>query len=267
LALAACIVLGLGCSRLERIDVEPKLVELGQVGQVSPLAVKGFDQDGKAMERVEFTFASSNPGVATVDAVGNVTALKSGSATIEVASGEHKQAVSVEVKVPARLTLSPAAISLQGVGSSAPIEARVLDDADRAIAKAPVTFSVKDGSVASVDGQRVVALGVGTTTITAALQELRAEVPVTVTMPTFAAILIKPVPAPIPVGGKAFLEVSFADTVGAGVAGVTATFATSNEAVAVANGPVVTGVGPGTAQVLVTSGDKTASVSITVVKP
>lgn len=266
LTLAVALVLTAACSRLEKIEAAPKSIELKAAGQSETVQAKGFDQNGKAMEGVEFAYASTNAAVATVDATGKVTAVKSGSATIEVSSKEKKEAVTVEVRIPAKITFGEAAVTLTGVGASAAVSAKVFDDADRPIEGATVTFAIADDKVASIADGKLTAVAPGATKLGATLGTLKAEADVTVALPAFEKIEVEPAAPAVKVGEKAFLTTKFKDAAGGDVAGLTATFTSSDAKIATVENGQVTGVAPGKATITVASGEKTAAVVVTVAK-
>src|SRR5690242_10354825 len=93
---ASVVILASACAKVERIEVKPAKVALSEAGQAVTLSAQALTADGEAVEKAEFAFASTNEKVATVDATGKVTAVKSGSANISITSGEVSASAPVE---------------------------------------------------------------------------------------------------------------------------------------------------------------------------
>ena len=142
------------------ISVPHKTVSLGE-GQT--YAIQPYTDAG---EGVALTYTSSKKSVATVNADGVVTAVKTGTATITVKTS-NKLTAKVKVKVtkaPASLSISPASVVL------APYEYVVLDVRQSSGADARVDFTSSNPAVAYVSEDGVVT-GIlpGTATITASV--------------------------------------------------------------------------------------------------
>lgn len=126
----------------------------------------GFTPADATFTAVHWT--SSNPGVVSVDELGNATGVAEGTATLTgtTADGGLTDSAAVEVveKHPTGVSISPAALTLP-LGSDRTLTASVLpaDASNRS-----VVWSSSDPSVASVDAEGLVrAAGVGTAEITA----------------------------------------------------------------------------------------------------
>lgn len=254
-----------GCARVERIQATGPSLVLTQAAQTEAIGAKAFDQHGQAMTGARFTYSTSDAAVATVDAKGIVTAVKSGSASIEVASGDKKLTVGVEVKIPAKLVVQP--VSLVGVGATAHLTAKVLDQANRPIEGATVAFAIADRAIAAVNGTMVTTTGIGQTNLTATFGALKANAPLAVTLPAFQTVVLDPTEVKLKVGTVAFLKTEIKDAAGADVGGVTVQFASSAEKVATVDpGGKLMGIAPGEATVTATAGDKSATVNVTVTR-
>lgn len=113
------------------------------------------------------TWASSNEGVASVDAAGKVSAIKEGTATITAQAGEKtaKCEVTVYKDIPvSSIELDKTTLSI-AVGDAVTLKTTVkpADATDKTI-----TWSSNDTNVAKVDAEgKVTAIGKGSTTITA----------------------------------------------------------------------------------------------------
>ena len=260
-ALLACVS---ACKQVDRIEVEPKSLALKEAAKKESLNVRAVTKDGEPVEDVKFEFTSSDPKVATVDARGTVAAVKSGSATVEVKGKEKSAKVPVEVSIPAAIAVK-GPITLTGLGSTAPVEATVQDDAGRPVSDAAVEFSSADPNIAEVSGKTVTAKGVGTTSLTATSGALRQQIEVTVKLPEVASIAIEDAPAKMKVGESVALKVIAKAADGAVIAGITPAFASSNAKLAIVNDKgTVKAVKVGTVTITAKNGDKSAGTKITI---
>ncbi|PJI08991.1 MULTISPECIES: Ig-like domain-containing protein [Clostridium] len=111
------------------------------------------------------TWTTSDSTVATVDITGKVTAVKPGKVVITAKTVDGKTAsCTITVKYPTTITLNKTTDTLEA-GTTDALTATVTPDE---IASKGVTWSTSDKTIATVDASgNVIALGVGTTTITA----------------------------------------------------------------------------------------------------
>jgi uncharacterized protein YjdB len=254
------------CKEVDRVEVEPKAVTLSEAGKKELLKATALTKDGKPVEGVKFDFTSSDPKVATVDANGAVIAVKSGSASVDVKTGEKSAKVPVEVSIPAAISVK-GPITLTGLGSTATIDAAVQDDAGRPVKDAQVEITSADPNIAEVSGKTVTAKGVGTTSLTATSGALRQQVEVTVKLPEVGSIAFEDAPANMKVGESVALKVAAKGADGAAIAGVTPTFTSSNAKIATVDATgTVKAVKVGAVTITAKSGDKTADTKITIKK-
>ena len=123
------------------------------------------------------SWSSSDATIASVDAYGKVTALKSGSATITAKAGEKQATCAVTVTTPAEsISLDRTSVSLEEGQSTTLIATVSPADAD----DKTVTWSTSNSAVATVSGGVVTAVKEGTATITAKAGSLSATCQVTV---------------------------------------------------------------------------------------
>jgi len=267
LMVAATVALAAGCSKAERIQVEPASVTINEAGKKTQLKALAVTADGKPVEDTKFTFTSSDDKVATVDAQGSVVGVKSGMATITVAGAEKSAKVPVEVSIPASIVVKGAPFTLTGLGSTATLEGQVQDDAGRPVNGATLEFSSADAKVAEVSGTTLTAKAPGTTKVTATSGALRQEFDVTVKLPEVDSVAIDGAPASLKVGESAQLNVMAKAADGSSITGVTHTFTSSNEKLATVDETgKVTGVKPGAVTITAKNGDKTAQAKITIKK-
>jgi hypothetical protein len=263
LALAAC-------ARLEKIEAAPRTLSFTSTTQALTITAKGFDQKGREMPKAAFAFKSSDPAVATVDELGVVKPVKSGSASIEVASGEKKDTVEVDVSIPGRLVLEPGAVVLAGVGTKAVVKVKLFDDADRPVPSAQTSLSVADAGVVQVDGTTLTALSIGTTKLVASLQgtSIKAEAEVTVQQPAFETLELTAVSSDLQVGDETTLATVAKNGGGELVENVRPSFTSSDETVVAIVDGRARGLKAGTAILTAVAGDKSsAPLSVTVSDP
>ena len=264
---ASVVLLASACAKVERIEVKPAKVELSEAGQSVALSAQAVTAEGKAVEKAELAFASTNTKVATVDATGKVTAVKSGSANISVSSGEVSASAPVEVIIPSAILIKGAPFTLTGLDSDAVVEAEVQDDAGRPVKESKLEFAAADASVVQVEGNRLVAKGVGTAKVTATSGKLTQEFEVTVKLPDVDAVAFETVPATLKVGESAPLAVVAKGTDGAAIKGVSFTFTTSNEKIATVDAAGnVTAVKAGAVTIKAEGGSKATEAKLTIKK-
>jgi uncharacterized protein YjdB len=262
-ALAAC-----GPS-VKKLAVDPPTATLDQKGATVALkATARDDKDRLVTEGVKVAWTSSAPLVASVDEGGKVTALKSGEATITAAVGEVKVAAKVFVAIPATVSLAPATVALKA-GESATLQVRVADDSGKPLAApAGVVWASSDPAVATVADGRVTGVGGGKAVVSASVGALKGEAPVTVKLPEFAKLAVKPGKLALAkAGASGKLTATALDKKGKPVAHVPVAWKSSSAAVVrVAPDGTVTGVKKGKARITASAGGKSASAEVTVKK-
>ena len=264
---ASLVLLASACAKVERIQVKPEKLALSEAGQVLTLSARGMTADGKPVEKAEFQFSTSDAKVATVDATGKVTAVKSGSAAITIKSGEVSAQAPVEVSIPTAILIKGAPFTLTGLGSETVVEAEVQDDAGRAVKEAKLEFSAADANVVRLEGNKLVAKAPGTATLTATSGKLKQTFDVTVKLPEVDAVAFEPMPATLKVGESASLAVVAKGTDGAAIQGVSFTYTTSNEKIATVDATgKVTAVKTGAVTIKAEGGSKAAETKLTIKK-
>lgn len=264
---ASVVLLASACQKVERIEVKPAKVELSEAGQVVTLAAVAVTAKGEPVEKAKLEFATSDAKVATVDATGKVTAVKSGSASVAVTTGEVSAMAPVEVVIPSAITVKGAPFTLTGLGSEAVVEAEVQDDAGRPVKTAKLEYASADANVVAVEGNKLIAKAVGTTSVTATSGKLKQEIPVTVKLPDVDAVAFETVPATLKVGESAELAVVAKGTDGAAIKGVSFTYTTSDEKVATVDATgKVTAVKAGAVTIKAEGGSKAAETKLTIKK-
>ena len=149
-----------------------------------------FDKSGTAVP-APFSWSIDNAAVATVDSIGMVRAVGSGTATLRVAAhGETASAaLAVVVDSGQTLTIDPAAANLFVDGSQR--FTATLKDRNGGTVSTAAEWESNDAAVATVDGTGLVR-GVipGSTTIRATIHRMVAAAPVTVEARTASVTLV-----------------------------------------------------------------------------
>ena len=133
-----------------------------------------------AADRIDWTWAIADDTIATVDNSGVITGVKGGSTLVTVTSADGKFTASCPVTVNQ---------PLQGIAlSNIDLVINRTDNAEINCTLTPadttdtdIAFSIADTSIAKLNGSKVVAVGNGTTTLTAACGKIKANAQITVT--------------------------------------------------------------------------------------
>jgi uncharacterized protein YjdB len=218
---------------------------------------------------VRLQWASSVPSVASVDSLGRVKALADGTASISVVADTVRRSVSVRVASrPARLLVTPASVTMDGVSDTSRVVSVLLNAAGASMYPVAPTYSSSDTTVATVDFIGfLIARGGGTATITVTADTLVRTVPVTVTQ-TLASLQLLPDTAVITVGGSQAFSALLKDRFGFPPKLTVPQWSIGNPTIAwVSPLGVVTGVAPGTTVVRVLAGTRADSARVIVKAP
>jgi len=263
-ALAAC-----GPS-VKSVTLEPGSVALSAKQAKRALVASLKDAKGRPVEdgKQKVAWTSSAPTVAAVDESGTVTALQSGEATITAAVGEAKGTARVVVSIPATVTVSPATRELRP-GEAIPLGAVVTDENGKQLTGAPasVVWSSSDAAIATVIDGRATAVGPGTATVTAASGSVRGTAQITVKIPEFAKLVVKPPKLTLKRGDAVRLKAEPVDKKGKAVGGVPVVWRSSDgRIVTVAADGTVRAMKKGKAKVTASASGKSAAVQVVVPK-
>lgn len=256
---------------VKSVSVEPPRAALDARNATATFTAVAKDEAGRpiADPKVKPTWTSSAPLVASVDASGKVTALKSGEAAITATFGEVKGTAKAVVSIPASVTVSPTSVELAGAGKTAALTAKVADDSGKEYAAPRVAWASADARVARVSEKgEVTATGAGVTNITATVGSARGEARVVVRVPQFAKLQVKPARVSLARAGATHKLVAAAlDRKGKQVTGVPVSWRSANERIVkVEPDGTVTAVKKGKAKVTASAGNRSASAQVTVKK-
>jgi hypothetical protein len=236
-----------------RIDVTPPTDTLAP-GEDARLEARAHDAAGGDLRGARVVWSTSSAEVATVDAAGRVRAVGPGLAVIAaVAGGARGEARVVVRRRPATLALEPDSIRLGELVIVRP----VVRDAEGVVLPYTLTLASRDSAVLRVDGPiAVTGRAVGTATVAVTVEGRVLTAPLRVTPPRVASVSFRIDDWIVPVGTSRPLSVSV--LVGGlrtnAIDWPVAWRSTNPAAVSVDARGVVTGVAPGDAYVIATSG-------------
>ena len=101
------------------VAVSPSATELTAWGETVQLAAEAIDENGHAVAGAEFSWESSDAGVATVDASGLVTGVAEGVATITASAGSASgSAVATVMQPVASVVVAPPKATITALGDT-----------------------------------------------------------------------------------------------------------------------------------------------------
>jgi M6 family metalloprotease-like protein len=236
------------------VSVSPPTAELAPPAVVT-LTATARDASGAVIGGRAATWSSVNPAVATVDALGAVTAVAAGSATIQATIGGVIGAATITV-IPApvvTVVVAPANASVVA-GSTTALTVTARDSRGIVLTDRPVTWSSSDATIATISATGVVT-GVtpGSATITASVGGSASTALVTVLPRPVARVDVSPAATSMILGTTTTLVATARDSAGTVVSGRMVTWSSSANTVApVGINGVVTAVSPGTATIRAT---------------
>ncbi|HXY15144.1 MAG TPA: Ig-like domain-containing protein [Terriglobales bacterium] len=187
---------------LTSISVTPSTATV-QSGSSTSFSVTGFDQFGLPMSGLTFSWVSSDPTVATVNAINSEGQNRAIATGVAQGGGAVTLTASVQglTSTPVQLTVTPAppvltTISITpanasiNVGSTQSFSASGSDQFGAPFPLASVQFSSQNPDIATVDGNTATGVAAGTAEISATSGSVMGQVFLTVTTP--------PPPPPMP---------------------------------------------------------------------
>jgi hypothetical protein len=244
--------------------VEPEVRLLREPGQSVRLECVAHDAQGRLVPEPRLSWSSSAPEIARVEQ-GVVTALRTGRATIEVSSGKARASMSFVVSIPGRLAAQVGDGDFIEVGRKERLIATVVDELGKRIREAVPEWRSDDEEIARIDGEKVLGVAPGETTLTVTYGRVTQRVPVRV-VPALSRVSIEPAVHTFSKRGQELaLRAVVRDSRGKIVEGVPVRWFTSNASVVrVSSSGRVTAVGPGRALVSISVGRKVAAAEFTV---
>src|SRR5206468_13062915 len=226
-----------------------------------------LDSLGDTLVGRAFTWSSSAPTVASVDATGLITGLAPGTTTIIATSDTKSGTAAITVtNVPvASLAISPASAGVL-VGATTQLRATAKDSAGNTLSGRVVTWSSSAPAVATVTSSGLVTgVAAGSATITATSETKTSTATITVTSVPVTSVAVSPASASVQVGGTIQLAATPKDSAGNPLSGRVVTWSSSPAGVVtVSITGLVTATTAGSATVTATSETKTGTAAITV---
>ena len=240
------------------------------VGDTLRLASEATDANGHPVAGAEFTWASSDTLVATVDDSGLVTGVAAGEAEITATSSgvTGRAQVTVVAPAPTTIVVTPDSVVFTAIGRTEQLSAEVRDQIGRAMVGLTVSWSSGDTLVAAVDSAGLVtAAGRGETTVAAAAGTVSGEAAVTV-MQSAGSVIVSPPADTVAPGDTLRLSAAAYDENGHPAESAQFFWSSSDVAVATVDASgLVQGVAEGTATITATSGSARGTAEITVTNP
>jgi uncharacterized protein YjdB len=246
--------------------VSPAATSLA-VGATLQLSATMQDLDGNPLPGRVVTWASTNPGVATVSSIGLVRGVAAGAATVTASSEGQTGAAAITVAVVpvATVAVSPPSASVT-VGLTVQLTATPKDANGNPLSGRTVTWATSNAAVATVSGTGLVSgVAVGSATLTATSEGINGTATVTVSAVPVSSVTVTPASASAVAGLTVQLTATPKDANGNPLTGRVVTWATSSAAVATVNGSgLVTAKAAGSATITATSEGKSGTATVTV---
>lgn len=254
--------------RVIRISIAPSTATVETGGTVR-YAASAFDGNGAPVPDGVLSWASGNPGVATVTPDGVASAEAIGTTTITASRDGASGSATLQV-IPTAVSsvvLAPAAKAII-VGEATQLNASVRDAQNRPLLDRPVSWSSSNPGIAPVDAEGTVrGLAVGQTKIAATSGGKTGTAEITVRPIPVASIDVSPAAAELRIGEVRQLTATALSTTGNPLSGRPVAWASSSDLVRVDASGRVTAVRVGSTEVTATIEGKTGAARITVLPP
>ena len=255
------------------VTLSPSAVVAGQTAQATATLE---DSSGNPIANRVVTWESSNTAVATVDPVGTVKAIASGSAMIKATSEGKSSASALSVSAPAPIpvasvSVTPSSATLQ-VNATVQLSAATRDANNNVLTGRVIGWSSGNGAIATVSSSGLVtAKGAGSISITAASEGQTGSATITVSAPApvpVATVSVSPSAPSLQVGGTVQLSATTRDASNNVLTGRVIGWSSGNGAIAtVSPSGLVTAIGAGSVSITAASEGQTGSATITVSAP
>ncbi len=246
------------------VEITPPSTTLTALGAAAQLEAEVRDVSGRVVS-TPVTWTSDNAAVAPVDGSGLVTALENGQATITASCGAASgtAVVTVEQEV-ATVVVTPPSVAFAALGETSQLSATCFDANDYPV-DATAGWASDEEAVATVTSSGLVeATGDGEATITATCGGVQGTAAVTVGQEV-ATVVVTPDAVEFLALGQTTTLIAQCLDGGGSVVNTTATWSSSNEAVAtVTSSGLVEATGDGEATITATCGGETGTVTVTV---
>jgi TolB protein len=186
---------------VDRVAVTPEQRSL-LVGESATFVATALNEDGEVIEGRSVQWTTSDASVATVNAVGVITAMRAGGAIIRATVDGETATAGITVAEPTvvKVELSPATLTLES-GDIFPVFAVAKDALGRELPDRSVVWTSVDPSVATVDATgRVTAVRAGVASVIATIDDRSATLRVTVTSASVHEVIVLDAGAVLEVG-------------------------------------------------------------------
>jgi trimeric autotransporter adhesin len=203
---------------VNRVAVAPLSGDI-PLGSSRQLAANVLDAAGNAIAGRVITWSSSNSSIATVSVSGLVSAVALGRVTITAAVEGKTGTSTIDVVDPvATVRITPLVAPTLRVGGKLQLTATALNAAGQPLTGRPVNWTSTNPNVASVSTSgEVTALGVGSSTIIAEIDQRQGQVGVTVTLIPIGTVSLTPSSVSMFRGDQRQLTLAATDSTGAAV--------------------------------------------------
>jgi uncharacterized protein YjdB len=258
-------------SPLDHIDLTSNAIAFTSLKATTTLSPKLIPVTGASVAGIVPNYSSSNPGVASVDDKGVVTANGNGTARITISFEGVTTVADVTVnQVAQAVVISPRTASVSAIGDARTFTTAIVDAGNSPITQPTVVWTSSDPTIATVAGNgatvTVTALRPGTVTITASANG-KTDVVTFIVAPVGQFLAVTASKVSILVGQTATASAYLADANGNPVGGANATFTTTTPNVISISGNVITGLSAGKGHIVATAGNLSGAVDITVTAP
>ncbi|MBI4544717.1 MAG: Ig-like domain-containing protein [Gemmatimonadetes bacterium] len=251
---------------LASVSISPDTMRLTALGDTARCTAAAADQYGNAIDGATFSWASSDPTIASLEGSGLVRARGAGTARIvATSSGRADTTLAIVTQTPTALQLTPAADTLNAIGDTLVLAAAVTDRNGNAVAGAAVQWSSLDSAVASVDSRGyVVSRAVGTALIRAASGAVADTASILVRQ-VVATLTLSRDTATMLTDSTLQLSATARDSNGVAAAAAQITWASSDTRIAsVSAAGLVRALDPGAVRVIAAAGTPADTATITV---
>jgi uncharacterized protein YjdB len=251
------------------VDVAPSSFTL-VVGAEAPLQATVRDESGRLMSEVPVVWSVKDTAIAGVTSTGMVSARSVGSTQVAASANGVSAIAAVTVQLPpvTSVVVQPLTQSLVP-GGTVTFTATPRDVNGAALGNRVITWTSSDDGVATVSQGGVVgAHAVGTATISATSEGVTGSATITVSPAPVATVTVDPAASTLMRGATVQLVATLKDANGTVLTDRIVAWASSDDAVAIVSTVgVVSGMMPGAATISATSEGRSASASVTVVRP
>lgn len=250
---------------VDSIAIDPASLTFTALQDTARLGARAFDATGYERTDVPFTWSSTDPGAATVDAAGLVTAVAAGSTQVTATAEDVTAAVQVTVDpVVDTVVVAPAVDTIRALGDTTRLAAEPRDANGFAVPGVTLAWASGDTLVATVADGLVTAVGPGSTVVTATGDGQAGSAEITVAQAVDSLVVSPDSVGFDALGQTAVLTVAAFDGGGAPIADPGLAWTSSNTLVVTADTGVITAVGNGAAEVTASADGVTAVVKATV---